>query len=173
MITALTATPAGDLLWLLAWASDLAAPVFRIFRDGRLVDTTTLTEALVSAAPGEAPVFEVLDDPLAAPTPAYPPYLLLTWLSVPGCDHYRVEQFVSAAWTARKDVPDDGSATFSWQSPTQPDGLVAQFRVIPVGTNGNDGTPLTFAELVVHVPDPPACAYAYSAGTGTVTITAV
>ena len=59
---------------------------------------------------------------------------------------------------------------FAWQSRFLEDSASHRFRVVPVGANGNDGTPREFLVLMVRVPDPPAVAYTYN-GTPANTVT--
>jgi hypothetical protein len=159
----------ADGQWRLSWTDTLPSPTFYIYRDGVLIDTTTQTEILVAVGVGESPVFEVLDDPAAVPQSAFPPYAILAWYPSPATDHYRIEQFISAAWSVIASIADAGNLTFFWQTPPLAEGQTAQFRTIPVGTNGNDGTALNFSMLMVRHPAPPANLMTFNVGR-TVTI---
>jgi hypothetical protein len=175
MITAFTATRAGEATWLLEWATDLPAdpvPSFRIYRDGELLSTTTATELLVQADVGESPIFEVLDDDEPDAPAAYPAYVTLAWYAAAGTDYYRIDRLISAVWTEQARVDDDDSGYFTWASGRLADNTTHQFRVVPVGTNGNDGTATSFAVLLVRYPDAPDVTYAYDSGTGFVTVAA-
>jgi hypothetical protein len=172
MLTSLSLTPAGTFAWRLAWTGDDADATYRVFRDGRLLATTRLTELLVGATGGAPPVFEVLDDPEAEPAAGFPATATLAWYASAGAARYRVEQDVGGNWTEVDALPDDGSGYFRWTSDALADVTAYDFRVVPVGANGNDGTPLEYAVLMVRVPEPPAVAYSYDAGTGNVTISA-
>lgn len=61
---------------------------------------------------------------------------------------------------------------FLWRSGVLADSTTHQFRVTPVGVNGNAGATKTFSLLMVRTPDVPAVTYAYDPGTGAVTIAA-
>ena len=172
MVTSLTVRDLGGGAFLLEWASDQPSPTFSVYRDGALVTTTRQTSLVVSVPVGEAPVYEVLDDAGAGPAPGYPNYALLAWYASAGAASYRVEEWVSAAWAGRATLEDDGRGYFTWRSRALEDAATHQFRVTPVGANGNDGTPKSFVVLMVRIPTPPSVDYAYDAGTGAVTISA-
>ncbi len=169
-----TVTPIGVNAYRLDWESDLPDPVtYTIYRDGVLIDTTQLTSKVVAVAPGEAPVFEILDDEVSTPLTGYPRYAVLAWYAVSGAESYLVQQYIAAVWTTVRTLSDDGQTPyFRWQSGTLADSTTHQFRVISIGANGNSGTAATFAVLVAGYPDPPDVAYSYNAGTGAVTISA-
>lgn len=173
MITAFTAARTGEGSLRLSWASDLPDPTFYLYRDGRLELSTTETTTVVAVDPADSPTFDVFDDPADAPTPACPDRLTLAWYATPATASYRIEQFDGGGWAAAGDVPDDGSGYYTWDTGRLADGVVHSFRVVPVGTNGNDGTPRQFSALVARVPDAPAVAMTYSAATGRVTIAAL
>ena len=156
----------------IVYSSDASDPTFTIYREGVLIATTTQTEITLAVAPGTSPVIEILDDG-SAPTPAYPAQIILTWLAVAGSANYQIAQYNGSSWTTLATITDDGSPTFSWTSNPQPDGQVATFKVTPIGSNGNAGTALTFAKLVVRFPDTPSVSITYSPGTGNTTIAAV
>ena len=81
---------------------------------------------------------------------------------------YRVEELIGV-WTELARIADDGSAYYRWSSDALDDGSTHTYRVTPVGTNGNDGTPLTFVVLCVRYPDPPAFTLEYDQGAAEVT----
>lgn len=165
-----------------SWSSSLGSPPpdgYRIYRNGAQVgDITTVESLTVSLQPGESLVLEVLDEAGQQPATAFPNRFTLGWKPVAAAREYRVEEYVSGSWTARKVVPEDGSAFYRWESRHLEDDTTHQFRVVPVGTNGNDGTPLSFSALMVRYPDPPIAdedldeRYSYAFATKKVTISA-
>jgi hypothetical protein len=156
--------------WRLSYQSDLPNPTFYIYQDGLLVDTTKATTRVLSVPAGESLVVEVLDDPAIKPEAAFPGRLTLGWYSVANAASYRIEEYVSSSWVQRKRVVESGRGYYQWKTRWLEDSTVHQFRVVPVGTNGNDGDPLVFSVLMVRHPDPPDVSYSYSAATQTVTI---
>ena len=159
----------------LALASQRTPPVtFRIFREGVLSDTifstTGYATALFQVRPGDHPFIEVLDHPDDAPSPAFPGRLLLHWQGVSGAISYRVEELVSAVWTLRATIQDDGAGAYSWQSRWLEDVTTHQFRTSAVDAAGNVGTPVAVTFFLVRHPDAPSVTYAWSAGTTKVTI---
>lgn len=173
MITNLTAEQVSRSAFLLRWSSTLGAgAVFRVYRDGELLATTTLTEWLITVEQGEAPVLEVLDADTPNPSPAFPGYLLISWYAVAGAERYLVQENLSGTWTTFKTVLEDGSGYYLVPTRFLEDATVHSFRVLPVGTNENQGTAAELACLMVRIPDPPDVTFSYSSSTGAVTITA-
>lgn len=148
------------------YASDLADPLFRIWIDGVLATTTTATRATVPLGS----IVDVLDTGLTPP-PVFPPRLTLRWDGVAGAAKYRVEEFVDGAWVPRASVPDDGTNHYRFRTRVLEDGVTHAFRIVPVGTNGNDGTAKTVSALVVRNPDPPTVAFSYNPETQKLTVT--
>lgn len=171
-VTMGTPVQLGPRAWRLSWSSDLPDPTFYVWRDGRLLMATAETSSEFSVPVGESLVVEVLDDADELPESHWPPRARLEWQGSTAVDHYRVEEYVGAAWTLRAKVPDHGEGRFHWESRVLEDETTHQFRVIPVGTNGNQGTARSFEILMVRVPDVPEVDYAYDEDTGKVTVTA-
>lgn len=193
MITAFSATKISDgdpAFWRLDFASDVPNATFRIYLNGVRVGTRAGTEEppgsgndvtgffVLSVPEGSSPVIDVLDDDTAAAPDGNPDYVTLVWYSPGGplsaatVDYYRIDENIGSIWTETAYVPDTGAGYFTWTSEPLADGVTHQFRVVPVGQNGNPGTAVTFLMLVVRYPDPPAVTYAFNPGTGTVTIAA-
>ena len=170
----------GSDAWVIAWTSDQVSPTYRVYRDGRLIATTTAQSITITVAAGsETPVIEVLDDAADLPAAGFPGRALLAWFrsATGSLNHFRVEEYVGAAWTLRRKLRDPGSTInaagyFTWKSRWLEDVTTHQFRVIPVGDNGNQGSAMTFAVFVVRHPDPPSVTVAWDSGTAKVTITA-
>lgn len=157
--------------WRVSWSSDVEDPTFYVYVDGALYLTTMDTETIVTVDEGEVPIIEVLDDEDAIPTLAWPSRLTLCWYAEPDTGYYQVQEYVDEDWIARGNVSDRGEGYFKWQSRVLEDVTSHQFRIIPVGTNGNEGTARTFVCLMVRHPTPPDVSYAYSDSTHTVSIT--
>jgi hypothetical protein len=154
----------------MTWSSDLEAPSYRVYVDGRLALETDLAEYLLRAEAGEYPVIEVLDDPDALPESLHPPRLDLWWLAVLAADYYRVDEYVNAAWIERARLREDGSGAYRWRSRVLEDEAVHEFRVVAVGADGNEAMAVERSALMVRVPDPPDAAYVYDVEAGTVTM---
>lgn len=173
----------GANTWRVSWSSSLGSPPaggYRLFKNGVQVGGgVVFVESWdFTLQPGEALTFEALDDANALPAQAWPKRLTLGWRPSATAAKYRIEEYVASAWTARKTIHDDGRAWYRWESRVLEDVTSHQFRVVPVGSNGNDGTPLAFAALMVREPDPPFAdtevesKFSYDAGDGKVTISA-
>jgi hypothetical protein len=156
--------------WLVSWSSDEDNPTYYVYKDGRIVGTTKDTQMIFTVEPGEALVIEVLDDEDAEPQTAYPGRLMLRWYQSPATDYYLVQEYYGGSWVTRKKVADLGQGYFAWQTRFLEDSTVHQFRIVPVGTNGNEGTAKTFSVLMVRHPDVPDVDYSYSDTTNKVTI---
>ncbi len=166
-ITSLTASPLGATGWRLVWASDAVDPTYSVYRDGVLIHTTDLTAYTVPGIDGS--LYEVFDDN-TEPSAGFPPYIVLAWYASSGATSYLVQQYVSAAWATVATISAGSDTYFRWESGTLNDDTVHQFRVVPVGANGNSGTAQTFNTLMVRRPTPPAAEYVYN-GSGTPTVT--
>jgi len=155
-----------------SWTSNLDDPTFWVYRNGVLATVTKATSVTWSVDPAEELVVEVLDDANAKPARSFPGRFTLHWQGTAGVDHYRIEESVSGVWTTRGRVADIGQNYFRWVSRWLEDETTHQFRIIPVGTNKNEGTPKTFSALMVRNPDVPDVNWSYDAGTKKVTISA-
>ena len=162
----------GPGAWRITWSSDLSDPTFYVYRDGRLIATTALTSLVFTIAAGESPVIEVFDDAATLPSTAFPGRVTLAWYAIAAVDHYRIDEYVASVWTQRRRIRDDGSGYFRWRSRFLKDVTSHQFRVVPVGTNGNAGTATSFTVLMVRHPDPPNLTTSYDSGTRQLTFTA-
>jgi len=161
----------GGNTWRIAWTSGLEDPTFTIYLDGELFATTAATHLDLYVEPGSSPVLEVVDDGAAA-SQAFPGRLRLQWGREDDTDHYLIEEVVDAAWTERARVRDDGRQYFHWLTRWLEDSTSHQFRVTPIGTNGNAGTAVAFTCLMVRHPDPPDVSMSYDEGTGDLTVSA-
>lgn len=172
MIENLAAEQISRFAFRLTWTSTLGAgTTFYVYLDGQPVGETQVAEWLLSVAEGEAPVVEVLDDPAQAPEPGFPGYLLITWYAVAGAERYLVQENVAGTWTTRSTVIEDGRGYYLVATRFLEDSTVHSFRVLPRGTNENNGVAAALTCLMVRHPDPPDVRFAYSSSTGAVTIT--
>jgi hypothetical protein len=169
----------GGGRWRLAWSSGLGSPPpdgYRIYRDGALVARTDLEVWDFVLRAGEQLVVEVLDDDDLQPAVAFPGKLTFGWRRVAGAAEYRVEEYVAGLWVVRRNVPETGAEWLEFTSRYLEDDATHQFRVTPVGKNGNEGTPVSFAVLMVRHPDTPVdeqdldAEFSYSAATKKVTV---
>lgn len=161
----------------LSWSSDRTPPVTcRVYREGALVSTQTSStgdfELIVGIPSGDHPYFEILDKDCQVSGIAFPGRMTMQWTRVSGAETYRVDEYVSGDWTERKTYLDDGSGAYTYLSRWLEDVTQHQFRVVPIGSDGNDGTEKDFTFIMVRHPDEPAVEYAYDSGTAKVTITA-
>lgn len=157
--------------WLVSWSSDLGDPTFYVYQDGLSINETKQTEQVFTVDAGESLIIEVLDDPDAVPITAFPGRLTLNWRTSAATDYYRIEEYIEAAWILRAKVKDSGGGYFKWKTRFLEDSATHQFRIIPVGTNGNQGTAKVFSCLMVRHPDLPNVGYEYSDDTHKVTVT--
>jgi len=157
----------------LSWSSDLGDPVFYVWKDGALVATTAATWMDFALDPGEVLVVDVFDDADEVQSDAWPGRLTLNWYDAgDGVDYYRLEEYYGGEWVERGQVDEAGRGYYQWRSRFLEDVTEHQFRIVPMGTNGNDGTPASFTCLMVRRPDPPDVDYAYADGTRKVTVSA-
>jgi hypothetical protein len=160
----------GTTSWLLRFSSDLPNPTFYIYLNGIIVAQTQLTEFTVGVNLNENYVIEILDDSDAEPLQIFPGKVRLGWFFVSNTEYYRVDEYVGGVWTRRKKIREnDGYMQF--ESRFLEDGQTHLFRLVPVGTNGNDGTAREFSVLCVRYPDEPDVDYEYSNTTHYLSIT--
>ena len=160
----------GSSTWALAWTSTLSNPTFYIYQDGILSSTTQATSGIFNITAGAQLLVEILDDPNQVPTAVYSGVVQIGWYQTPATASYKIEQWSGTAWTAIASIADVGNWWNAWTSPLLPDCQPYQFRVTPIGTNGNPGTPQTFNGFMVRIPDAPAGTFTLNTDS-TVTIT--
>lgn len=177
-ITSYTIAPIDLTTIKISFVSDATPPIpFRVYVGGVLVSSwtapTTAGEINLTIPPGDAPFVEVLDKACANPSIAYPGRITLQWTTVTSAARYRIDEYVATVWTERATLTDNGEGSFSWVSRWLEDVTTHQFRVVPISSAANEGTPITQTVLMVRHPDPPSVTYTYNgAGTPTVTIAA-
>ncbi len=117
----------------------------------------------VDVIPTDDPDF----DPVANAPEGYPSRRKLWWIRSRGTtiDHYRVEQREgSGDWSTIATIPhDDGSWEYSAMTDRLDDLADYTWRIIPVDSAGNDGSPISLGpETVVRHPDAPQFTTAFS-----------
>ena len=152
------------------WSSGLGDPTFYVWLDGVYAYKTALTQGVFTMAAGAAVIIDVFDAAAAEPAAAYPGRLLLGWWPSPDVDYYRIDEYYNSAWLERVRVQDHGEGFFTWRTRFLADVTSHQFRIVPVGIDGNEGGAINLTSLMVRHPDPPDVAYAYDSGTTKVTI---
>ena len=155
------------LAFRLPFSSDETTPVpFRVYDQGRLVKSFSSPngtgEYIATVGDGESPFIEVLDRDCEQPAIAFPGRLTVNWLAITGATSYRVEELVSAVWTARQTILDTGVGAYSWLSRWLEDVTAHQFRVIAIDAAANEGTALAFTATMVRHPDAPNVTYTYN-----------
>jgi hypothetical protein len=170
----LTQTLVDAYTWELSWASTLTSPTYRIYVDGVRVSVQTQAVYRVMTGGAWSPVVEILDDPDEVPKPAFPGAFVLGWETDPDAWKYRIERKVDGTWTEYATLLCDQSKGWqSYSTPVLSDGVVHEWRIVPVDAAGNDGTAVEFTTLMVRYPDVPAVTHTYNGAlTRTVTITA-
>lgn len=162
----------GRNTFIVSWSSNLSDPTFYVYQDGKLISVTKQTQMSFSVQHGESLVVEVLDDASAKPVTAFPGRLTLNWYASADTDYYRIEEYVNSSWTLKASIDDSGQGYFTYRTRFLEDQTTHQFRIIPVGKNGNQGTAKNFSCLMVRHPNPPDVNFSYSNDDETVTISA-
>lgn len=170
-VTILERRSVGPTAWRLTWESDATPPVvYRIYIDGILVSKTTQTYRTFEMSLGDQLQVEIRDDD-TAPIYAYPGKLLLTWEPVSGADKYNIQEYSGSAWTLRGVVQSSGKTYYSFYTPTLADCETHQWRILPIGADGAEGTAKTFSVFMVRRPDPPTITATYDDETYKATVT--
>lgn len=169
-VTIRTAKQIDDRSVRLTWSSDGEDPTYYIWIDGVFAYETSLTEGVFPIVPGAAAIIDVFDSSSDEPSVAYPGRFLIGWWPSDAVDYYRIDEYYDSAWLERARVIDNGEGFFTWRTRFLEDVTSHQFRIVPVGTDGNEGTATTFTSLMVRHPDPPDVSYSYDSGTTKITI---
>jgi hypothetical protein len=168
-VTVNTPQQLDSLNYRLSWSSDLADPLFRIYQDGLLIDTTRANSRDFSVSVGESLIVEILDDD-SEPQHAFPGRFLLGWYPTGETAFYRIEKENGGTWKKKTTVNEIGQGFYSWRSDFLEDCQLHTYRIIPIGTNGNEGDPVVISALMVRHPSPPDVEYNYEPATRQLTI---
>lgn len=172
-VTMHTPTRVGPNAWRLRWESDVGGtPIYRVYRNGRCIQTGPRNCCTVSMQADESGTIEVLDDADAVPAAIPRVRMRLLWDAVTGTARYRVQRYVGAAWVTEVEIRAGDRTNYEYLTPPLEDVTDHQYRVVPIGENGNEGTPATVTVTMVRNPDPPVVTMEYASGTGLVTIAA-
>lgn len=177
-ITGYSVEPIDLTTFKLSFTSNATPPIpFRVYMGGALIASwtapTTAGEINLTIPEGDSPFVEVLDTACQNPEIAFPGRVTLQWTTVSGAGSYRIDEYVDSVWTARATLTDNGEGSFSWISRWLEDVTTHQFRVVPISSALNEGTPISLPILMVRHPDPPSVEYTYDGSVDkTVTITA-
>lgn len=170
MSVSLTTKQAGRNTIYAAWTSTLEDPTFYLYRDGLYIGASRKRTAFIPLALDERMELDVTDDPNDSPLGDFPGVFVLSWEKSEETSYYTVARYVDSAWVTLTTVYDVAKSIFQYITPFLEDGEVHQFRVLPVGTNGNAGTPMDFSALMVRHPDVPTVSYTLDPETGAVTV---
>lgn len=168
-ITSITQAIVGANIVRVTWTSDDPTPLFRVWKDGNVVLTTVSYMDFYLAA-GEMPVIEVFDDD-TVPSSAYPGNMLLFWYHVATAAKYRVEKYEDGEWVTVATIIDGGQGSFLYRTEFLADETLHHWRIVPVGENGNDGSPLTKDFFLVRTPSVPLASWSYNPTNYKVTVT--
>ena len=169
MVTITNQVRTGANSTLITYSSSLSSPTFYIYVDGVLTAQTTQTEYTIAVNPGETIVVEILDDAAAQAMQIFPGKARLGWFFVEDTNYYRIDEYIEDEWVERRKMPEN-NGYMEFESRFLEDGQSHQFRIVPVGTNGNEGTAREFSVLTVRTPDTPDVDYTYSSITNKITI---
>jgi len=156
---------------ILTLSSTKADPVYRIYRDGVLVQVTKSNRIVVPLPDGGSVTMDMRDDG-DPPGPSTESFIVLEWDAIANTFFYSVEQLIASVWTRIATVFDDGSASFRFTTPQLDVDVSVQFRITPVNLFNVDGTPITPTVTISGAPVPPDVTYTFSDSTKVVTVAA-
>lgn len=172
----------GPGRWRVTCSSDIAGSTFQLYLSGEAAGENQSGVFEFVTLPDEYPIVEVLDSEDEIPSSAWPSSVLIMWNSsrnitptpAQETSHYLIEQFVGGQWTLVDRIEEEDEVGFhTWRTGVLADGQTHQFRVTPMGINGNSGTPRSYTIPMVRHPDPPSVTFEYDGPPGrSVTITA-
>lgn len=161
----------GSNAWELSWSSDVSEPLYRVYRNGKLVMQTRRSSVRFAMPVGECHMIEILDDVTEVAKKFGRPFARLGWNATAGATHYIIEQYVGGEWTLVAIVQETGKQRWHTYISALADDTTHQFRVTAVSKVGA-GTPTAVSYKLVRAPDPPYVDTSYDSGTGNVTIAA-
>jgi hypothetical protein len=164
MITSQTITRIGEIVTVTVASSLSGTVYFHWYLDGQWSGRSTVGTRSFYLAAGEQARLAVQDtndadyDYEANNPEPYPARRILWWIRslATDVDYYRIDHRKDAGdWTAVATVPRDRERwDYQWTTGRLDDLTDYQWRVVPVDTAGNDGTPVaTVAETIVRHPD--------------------
>lgn len=163
----------GGAMYRLEWSSDQESPTYDLYdlSGSGLLYHGTGTSYTVSIESGVTPVYWITDDS-SSPPDSYPARVRIQWYAVDGVDYYRIDESVSGAWVERARIKHEGQWVYNWISRWLEDVTTHTFRMVAVGTDGNEATAVSLIPYLIRYPDPPLVDYTYSESTNTITISA-
>jgi len=160
MVTITDIITTGIFSTLIKYSSDLETPTFYIYLDGNLIDQTAQTEYKLSVNLDESSIIEILDDPEEKPIEIFPNKIKLNFFCSQETSYYKIDEYIESEWLTRQKIKDN-SGYMSFESRFLEDCQSHIFRIIPVGTDGNEGESRQFTVLCCRYPDVPAVDYEY------------
>jgi len=164
IILPITYTQTGPTRFVFSYDSDLDDPTFYIYVNGDFVTETQETSYEITAPLNTQFQFDVLDDADALPEEFFPGTITLRWDGTPDSTSYRAEEYVDSAWVAKRVVIHDDRRLFHYDSELLDDSTVHRFRVVPIDTQGRNGTTLEFEAEMCRFPDTPSQAISITGG---------
>lgn len=152
------------------WESDQASPTYYLYIDARLAETTTRTWKQLDVARGEVIQFDVFDESVSQPDPAYPSRALIAWDAVTDAVSYRIDQYVDSTWSELVLLRDTGATYYRYLTAVLDDDTSYLFRVVPIAENNIEGIAREVSLFMIRRPNPPDVTYAYNATSATITI---
>lgn len=163
----------GNTSWKYEWAG--TAP-YDVYKDGMLVlDQSDLVSLVVNGSNRHTPpaieIFDA-DDTTTPQSVLYSPRMRMQWRGQADADLYIIQEYVSAAWTDRQKVRENGQGYYNFTTTPLPDGSAAQWRVLAQDARGHRSDAINFTVTICRNPAPPAVAFAYDEDTTTLTVSA-
>lgn len=158
---------------LFSWTSDAVDPLFRITKNGLPIQSTRSNRVVLMCLPSD--VIAVSDDGSNPADEGAEASLEISWPAVASSAFYKIEEETSpgsGTFDVRAVIRDDGRSRFLYNTAPFVDDVATVYRVTPIGTNGNDGTPTSFNRTVPRHPSAPDVTVTFSDSTKKVTIAA-
>ena len=154
----------------ISYSSDESAPLFYILKNGRLYQKTYATSIVVPVDINEDTIWEVFDSSsYSSNASVMDRRMEFDWGSVDDVDYYRID-YNDSGYSEYDRIYSDGSSRYHYRSRQLSNAATHQFRVVPVGTNGNEGTSRTFSAYIAGLPAQPGRSSTYNSGKATIVI---
>ncbi len=157
--------------WKFTWSATPGASTYWVYYRGALLTTVTTNEVVVrEEVSGGFPQIEVADSggdrPLQYDHPGR--VRLAAWSPAPAAgdvSYLRFDEYIDSTWVPVGYSFENGARYHLWESEFLADGSAHTYRIVPVFTDGTEGTASQHAVLVVRHPSPMKLAATVSGGT--------
>lgn len=142
-------------------------------RRGMTLRQVSRSPVLIRVPSGESVDVEIVEAGSEETVPAADVAAEVRMARVAGARQYRIDEYVSGSWVERATLDDASADELARRMAPLTRGSSNQYRVVPIGADGNEGTAAAVTVEGLRPPDVPLVSWTYDADTGLVTVAAV